>query len=223
MSRDNEPKDNPFMPDPSSMDITDQQFMELCEMTVQMVNTVAFSGKEKSLMPVVFVHHRRFVEGNMLSDIEHTIVVIGQGFNDADEKRSVMKKIGAKFFDEKLFPVAIFMASEAWMSMINLKDRDKKDFDISKLPLPSKDPNRKECIMIAGKTTSGDCNIGIMIPIKRDENEYMQRDGEETRTKELETYLLNQFFHGFFHKIANKYTEEEKLDMVSKYRNRSKT
>jgi len=218
--RTNEPEQQPFMPDPSAMDITDEKFKELCDMTVRMVEKVGLHGKEKSLMPVIFVHHRSIVEGGMLSDIEHTVVGIADGFNDGDKKREIVRKIGRKIWDQKLLPVAIFMASEAWMSHIDVKD--KKNVDLDNLPMPSKDPNRKECLMIAGRTISYDCKIGIMIPIKRDENDYMHRDMdlEEIKTKDLDMYLLNHFFHGFFEKLVSKYSMEEMEQMAAKNRNR---
>lgn len=184
-------------------DLTDEKFQELADITVSMVEAVAFKGDEKALDPVLFVHHRSFVEGGMMSDIEHSIVMIADGFGDEEHKRRTLRQIGARFFEEKLFPVAIFMASEAWMSTIDANDI--KDVDLDKLPMPSQDPNRKECIMIAGRST--DCKIGVNIlniPIIHDKDGNMIRNGENVVTKELEMYLLNQFFHGFFEKVAGK-------------------
>lgn len=213
--RSDKPEKSNFLPPPEAMDITNEKFKELADMTLKCIEAVAFDGKSKSLMPMIAVHHRKFVEGNMLSDMEQTLVSIGSDFNDGEVKRQTMRAIGMKFFEDKLFPVAVFMASEAWMSQAPFGTSEE---DIDKLPMPRDDPNRKEVVMIAGRTTGGECTIGITIPFKHDPNEFMVKDGEVITTDALEMYLLNNFFYGFFEKIMAKYTKEEMLDMVAKYK-----
>lgn len=184
-------------------------------MTLKCIEAMVFDGKSKSLMPMLAVHYRRFVEGNMLSDMEQTLVAIASDFNDGEEKRKTIRAIGNKFFEDKLIPVSVFMSSEAWMSQLPVGTKEE---DIDKHPMPRDDPNRKEVVMIAGRTTAGECTIGITIPFKRDANEFMVKDGEVITTDALEMYLLNNFFYGFFERLMSKYTREEMLDIVSKYK-----
>lgn len=213
--REDKPTQSNFLPSPDAMDITDEKFKELADLTLKCIEAMVFDGKSKSLMPMLVVHHRKFVEGNMLSDMEQTLVSISSDFNDGEVKRQTIRAIGNKFFEDKLFPVAVFMASEAWMSTL---PEGTKEEDIDKQPMPRDDPNRKEVVMIAGRTTAGECTVGITIPFKRDANEFMVKDGEVITTDALEMYLLNNFFRGFFEKIVSKYTMEELEDMVAKYK-----
>jgi hypothetical protein len=202
MSRSNEPKDKPFIPDPDAIEITDEKFQELADQTLKMIEELELGTDGMS--PKMFIHFRTLEEGGMLSDIQSAIVAIAAPFNN-DNKHDLIAGIGRKFFEKRWMPVAVFMGAEAWMSDIKQEDYDAVTF----VP-PSKDPNRKECLMIAGKTSTNDgCQIGIMIPIKRDEKNNMVRAGENTVTKEIDAYLLNHFFYGFFEKVANRIANEK--------------
>lgn len=200
--RSNEPTNKPFIPDPDAIEITDEKFQELANQTVKMIEELELGTDGMS--PKMFIHFRTLEEGGMLSDIQSAVVVIAGAFNN-DNKHELIAGIGRQFFEKRWMPVAVFMGSEAWMS--NIKPEDlKADAYVQ----PSKDPNRKECLMIAGRTSTNDgCQIGIMIPIKRDEKNNMVRDGENTVTKEIDSYLLNHFFYGFFEKVADRIAKEK--------------
>jgi hypothetical protein len=202
--RTNEPEQKPFMPDPSYMDITDEKFQDLTDITVKMVEETEL-GKSKDMAPMLMVRFREFDDKFMPSDIQGAVIVVAGGF-DPDTKQDILRSIGRMHFEKRWFPVAVFMISEAWMSSITQEDYDKQG-GVS--VMPSQDPNRKECIMIAGRTTNGDCKVGVNIPIVHDKDGIMIRDGENMVTKELEMYLLNEFFWGFFEKVAGKGNDDE--------------
>lgn len=201
--RTNEPTDKLFMPDPDSMDITDEMFQELTDITVEMVEETEL-GKNKDMAPMLMVHFREFDKSMMPSDIQGAVIVITGGFNP-DTKHDMLRALGLQFFDKRWFPVAVFMVSEAWMSSVAQEEYKKEGY----VPvMPSQDPNRKECIMIAGQTTNSDCKVGVSIPIGHDKDGIMIRDGGNTVTKELDMFLLNHFFWGFFEKVAGRVKEE---------------
>lgn len=195
--RENKPKNKPILPDRSSLDITDEKFDELTKLTVNMVENVEID-KSKDFAPMLMVHFRQFNDDLTLSDIQSAIVVVAGGFNP-DTKQDILHSLGNEFFNRKHFPVAVFMISEAWMS--HIKPEEYKA-GAPRL-MPSEDPNRKECIMIAGRTVYGECKVGINIPIIHDAEGIIRRDGENAVTKELEMYLLNNFFH-VFSQVAGK-------------------
>lgn len=198
--RDNEPENKPLMPDASCIDITDEKFQELTDITVKMVEGAEL-GKSKDMAPMLMVHFREFDKNFMPSDIQSAVIVVAGAF-EPNNKQSTLQAIGSKFYEKKWFPVAVFMIAESWMSEVKAEDY-KKDGHVS--VMPSEDPNRKECIMIAGRTTGGECKVGVMIPIVHDEDGIMVRDGENTATKELEMFLLNYFFQGFFEKSVGRF------------------
>jgi hypothetical protein len=207
MSRANEPEQQPFMPDSSCMDITDEKFKELKDITVNMVEECEL-GKNTDMAPMLMVHFREFDKEMMPSDIQGAVIVVAGGFGP-ETKHDMLEAIGVQFFNKRWFPIAVFMVSEAWVSM--LKSTDSYNPDMT----PSKDPNRKECIMIAGRTIGSECKAGVMIPITHDDKGVMIRDGENTVTDSIDTILLDHFFHGFFSKI--------KGDVDLKYKSKGRT
>lgn len=202
--RTNEPEQKPFMPDPACLEITDEKFQELTDITVSMVEEAEL-GKNKDMAPMLMVHFREFDQNMMPSDIQGAILVIAGGF-DTDTKQDALRALGRQFFEKRWFPVAVFMIAESWMSHMSKEDYEKAG---GVTVMPSEDPNRKECIMIAGRST--DCRVGVSIPIIHDKDGIMIRDGENVVTKELEMYLLNHFFHGFFEKVAGKGGDDEDI------------
>lgn len=196
--RTEKPTNKPFMPDPASMDIADEKFQELADITVRLVEDCDLGNT--SMCPALLVHFREFNEQFMPGDIQHAVIVLAGGMTDEDQKHETIKKVGRQCFDKQWFPVAVFMAAESWRS-------EKPD----QYPQASKDPDRTECIAIAGRTISDDCKIMIMIPLGRDKDGNMVRDGENKVTREVEMYLLNHFFHGFFEKVAGKGSKDNDL------------
>lgn len=202
------------LPPPEAMDITDDKFKELTDLAVRMVEEQEL-GKNKSMLTTLIVHFREFVDGDnqvTLSDIQSSIVIIAGTFNN-ETKQPTVQAIGKEFFEKKWFPVAVFMVSESWVSEVSAEEIDLPD-----RPMPSQDPNRKECIIIAGRTpATDDCKVGVMVPIIHDDDGNMIRAGENTVTNELDTHLLDQFFVGFFEPITSKFTKQQMEDMIEEY------
>lgn len=92
--------------------------------------------KEGKLFPTAFM----FVEGEL-----H---IIGLSFRNPREKDMQITLL-RKFVKEKNADAA-FVAIESWYAT-----SDKKDFNI----IPSKHPNRKECIFITGESEEGDITM----------------------------------------------------------------
>lgn len=193
--RTNEPTDKQFMPDPDSVDITDEKFQELTDITVKLVEDCDL-GK-KGMCAALMVHFREFNDQSMLGDINHAVIVLAGGMADEEQKYETFKEVGRECFRKRWWPVAVFMAAESWSSL-------KPD----QYPQASKDPDRTECIAIAGRTISEDCKVMVVIPLGRDKDGNMIRAGENIVTKEVEMYLLNHFFWGFFEKVAGRVKEE---------------
>lgn len=187
--RTNKPNQSSLEPDPSAVEISDKLFDELTELAVDMAEECCLG--RHSVPPAVIVYHRQIVENNALSDIEATYVVIDEDFNDPDRKRDIMRTVGKQFYETKKVPAAVFMLSEAWMS----KNKDPNT-------IPSQDPNRQEAIAIVGRTIGRECKSMVMIPVSRDKEDRMIRNGENDSVKDcrIDMPLLDQFFIGFFHK-----------------------
>lgn len=190
--RTEKPTNRPVIPDPSCMDITDEKFKELTDITVRMIEDCDL-GKSKDMSPVITIHFREFTEQFVPGDIQTAVMVLSGGMSDEDEKYETIKNTGRMCFAKKWFPVAVFLSAESWKS-------DKPD----QYPQASKDPDRTECIVIAGRTPGNECKIMVMIPIGRDMDGNMIRSGENVVTNKAETHLLNQFFYGFFEKVVGR-------------------
>ncbi len=205
MAREDKPTGAPFMPSPDAVDITDEQFKKMSEETFRLVEEVGIG--EKTMCPAVIIHHRSINEDG-LTDIETTCVTIASDFNEQSQKQEVIANIGRKFFISKKIPIAIFLASEAWTSTSN-KEMPKV--------MPSQDPNRKECIMVAGRTLAGECKSLSMTVVGRDSEGRMTKTDEQitqyvmTGSKEgsrIDTNILDHFLHGFFETVKAKMIEE---------------
>jgi hypothetical protein len=188
-----------FLQGPEAMDITDEKFNEMTKTVTEMLEV--HLGVRDDISPVIFVFFKTLDKQSdgktyMLSDIEMAIFIIGSDFNEHNEKMTITRGIGEECFKNKYLPVAAFMASEAWVSTVKVDDY-KPDMRMNVTP-PSQDPNKKECIIIAGKTPFNDCKVGVMIPVRRNDKNIMERDGDNSVVKEeLKSPLLNQFFIGF--------------------------
>lgn len=205
--RNNEPTQSAFAPDLSAMDISNEQFDKMTEQTVKMVENLGLNAE--SMMPKLVVHHRHLVEGGMLSDISATLIAIADGFNDSNEKRQLLRNLGRKFYKDMEVPCAVFMASEAWTS-VKIKE------NLNDGLMPSQDPDRKEVLIISGRTMEGECKVGVSIPVRRDDKNIMRRDGENAvfKNSNIEMALLNQFLIGFFEPIMKKFSKEQLEEMA---------
>lgn len=187
----NNRNNNPTGFDPATLDITDETFMEYLESAIRFSRALAEGNK--SMTPGVLIFGRRWDEKTgTFGDIEALAVAVAKDFNEHDEKLSFMKQVGAKLMYDKMAPVAMFLASEAWMSH---QRRESPGPFIQ----PRHDPERKEVIMIAGRTTQGDCKAIVIIGLHRDGEDRMRLDGKidkMTDAKRIDTRLLDGVLHG---------------------------
>lgn len=198
--RSNEPVESRYVPDLSAVDISDQQFDQMTEQTVKMVEDLGLNTV--SMMPSLIVHHRHIVDNGALSDMSATLVGIGVDFNDGREKRNILRNLGRKFYDDHEIPCAVFMASEAWTS-------HKAKECLEDGMMPSQDPDRKEVLLVSGRTIAGECKVGVSIPVKRDDKDIMHRDGKNMvfKNENIDMSLLNQFLVGFFEPAMKRFTK----------------
>lgn len=201
--RTDKPEQQPFVPDPDAIEITDEKYHELREISIEMIQDTIL-GKVKDMAPVLFVHYRKFQESGMLGDLEHAIVMMTSGFGDTDTKFKTVFALGVKFNDERMVPAAVFMGSEAWISS-----------NPSSVMMPRDDPDRKECIVIAGKSIGTECKSITMIPIGHDADGNIIRDGEDMKYPNeatMESPLLDQFYYGFFSKAKKRHDNEQRAN-----------
>lgn len=199
--RDDKPYEKPFSPHPSDIEISDETYHELRELSIQLVEETIL-GKAKDMAPVLFVHYRRVNEDGMYGDLEHAIVVVADGFQDTESKYKTVFSLGKRFEQERMIPAAIFMGNEAWLS-----------HNPQPGLMPRDDPERKECIVIAGRSIGGECKSLTMIPISHDADGFIIRSGEDEKhpeAAEMKTPLLDQFFIGFFSDAKERYEQRNK-------------
>lgn len=200
--RTDQPTEEPFLPDPSAIEISDEKYNELRELSIEMVQETII-GKTDSMAPVLFVHYRKFQEGGMMGDLGHAIVMIaGYGDPKGPSKRDLMFRLGLKFEQERMIPAAIFMGAEAWVS-----DSPKPGV------APSNDPDRKECICIHGRSIGGECKSGTIIPIGHDAKGNIIREGDEIKMPDgcdIHIPMLDAFFEGFFSTAKERYDKQRR-------------
>lgn len=198
--RDNTPSEQSFTPDPSSLEISDETYRKLHDLSIEMVKETIL-GKAREMCPVLFVHFRQIdKESGMLGDLQHAVVVIACGFGD--KKRETIFDIGKQFSEKQMIPAAVFMGAESWMS------RKPKAGVI-----PSQDPDREEVIVIQGKSIGKECSSMTTIPISRNEDGFIIQSGEPFVMPDkgtLETPLLDQFYYGFFDKAMKRHEQHGK-------------
>lgn len=157
-------------------------------------------GKAKEMAPVLFVHYRKIEENGAFGDLEHSIVMIASGFGDTDSKYKTIFELGRKFYEEEMFPAAVFMGTEAWIS---------KQTEV----MPRDDPDKQEYIIISGVSVGKECRSINMIPIGHDKDGYIIREGEEMKYPDgttIESPLLDQFFIGFFSESRKRNEQNER-------------
>lgn len=173
---------------PPEFEISEKKFAEM--MVAVKASTASMVIGSKDLSPMLTVFYRKLIGGGMMSDIEMSLYVIGGDFIDDDRKEVAMRTCGQTVNEQKLFPLAVFMSSEAWLSKANGKHGP-----------PSQDPEREEAIVVAGRNISGDHRLLSVMSISRDsEGVISSVDGFGNDTKPLGTQLLDKFFHGYFSK-----------------------
>jgi len=126
---------------------------------------------------------------------ELTMCCLAVPFNEGDEKRIVLSGLGKKFYDERQVALAVILASEAWMaSWVPGSPRVE----------PRHDPNRKEHVIVVGSGLREHQRLLIATPIRRDEKNEMQIDGEAKEIPTARFPLLEWFWRGYFSAVLPK-------------------
>jgi hypothetical protein len=211
-NRSNKPSDaSDFVkPDISALEISSITFKKYLDMTVDMVTSMGIGKKD--MMPVVTVYYRVISDTKgMLSDVETAIFGIGAGFNEDREKRKLMFGIGVSLFDKQMLPAAVFMSSEAWIATAKIGE---------KLPgRPSDCPDRKEVLMISGRSVDGEDKAIIGIPVDRDDGGLMQKADEQPisahSSQNIYTNLLDMVLIGFQVAATDKFRSTLDPDVIA--------
>jgi hypothetical protein len=175
------------LPGPDCFEITDAKFHELFDSFCEMIEDTNL-GRTGS-PPTLALYFREMKDG-LPGDVEGAILIIGTDFNDGDKKRSIMEKAGKQAFLKGWILVAVMMSSEAWMSQRKSED---PDFTTP----PSKDPNRKECLAVAGRTLMGECRKCWTLPVDRDKDNRFVKASDPISSTDADTYLIDHVLVGF--------------------------
>lgn len=116
-------------------------------------------------------------------------------FNEDDEKRGAMERIGQSLYREKALPAAAVLSSEVWRAP------DRKDG-----PEPRHHPDRREAICIFGCDMTGRHAAMCHAEITRDLDGRMVLGAfSPVLTTGIRPVLLHYFWRGFFADIVAKY------------------
>lgn len=117
------------------------------------------------------------------------VVAIMGDFNESEVKYAAMRAIGHKIFEQEVFPMIITLLTEAWLS------RNAYDMDCA----PRYDPKKIEVVILSGRDLSGNHKSATYIPIKRDEENRIIRDGpDETMSgNDVAMALLDELYKGW--------------------------
>lgn len=146
----------------------------------------------KSFAPTLIVQHFDPARDKAGMDV----LVLAVNFNEPEEKHNTLTQLGKKYYDDRLLPSGVALASEAWVSsQLN--------------SMPSLADDRKEVIIIAAQgIKKGDpdyLRAGGFMPLNRDKkgniikSTFVQNDNITFCFS-----LLDYFYEGFFGEILRK-------------------
>jgi len=93
--------------------------------------------------------------------------------------------------EARINPYAVLFASGAWASRYN------KNVDISKVPMPSQDPNRVEIFQVVVNMIEGE-NYLLSFEIKRGDKIELIGDVDFKKFEVTKNILLNKFWEGYY-------------------------
>src|SRR5678815_1285444 len=145
-----------------------------------------FATGETSIPPMMFVAFRQ-LEGDKPGPVLVEHHIFNTGFENAESKERLMRMLGKRLMDEQKFLVSVTLVNEVWMSMARPGGAYIE---------PSKDPQRKECILA--------CTLSInhltcthILDTKRDEHNNMVFTGEPDVRPDSDPFILNYVFEGY--------------------------
>ena len=149
--------------------------------TEKMVNDTRPTG----LLPRLVVYGRQSDTG------PHVVRVfnLNVSLNDSEEKQKCFAAIGERCYrKEKMIPVAAFFTAEAWLSNQRSGASNVQ---------PSKDPARKEVVIIFARTLDGSLDSMASAPVFRDTGDVIRIGKFNTKFRETQSLLLEALFTGF--------------------------
>lgn len=145
------------------------------------------AGKPESMAPTLTVHSI-----TLEAKQEVTLCSLFVPFNEHAEKRQALADLGAKFYQDQKFPQAVFLCTEAWLAQNPPPGLQPRDC-----------PDRREVLLVFGMSFGGKSKAVVSIPVRRDGENRMLRDGEATETREGQSVILNAFYAGFVSQFTN--------------------
>lgn len=113
-----------------------------------------------------------------------SVYALAVPFNEDDEKREAMKRIGRDLYAKELLPGAVTLSAEAWRSK-------KQGIE------PRHDADRRECIIVCGRTFLSQRTAWSTLPIARDTAGKIIAADFEPIVEGPRTPLLDWFYSGF--------------------------
>lgn len=196
--RDNQPTDGGAVMDMSAFELSAEKFNECANEVLKYIEHASMEASKdeetKAGPPPALIVYTKQVANDegQLSDLERTCIIIDSGWDTAEAKRKTLRKIGIKFYELKVFPIAAFLICEAWVS--RSKERPTM--------MPSEDPNRTEVVMVDWATLSKDESILIAREIIRDSNGVVTGFKEEFRSAEGKSFVMAPFWDGFLNPLG---------------------
>ncbi len=166
---------------------------EIHEAAVGFVDRHLKDGGKDSLAPTLFIMDHNGGDPKLM-----VCAILGD-FNDHDGKHNALKALGAMLCKEGVSPGAVGIVSEAWIS-------NKPGM------MPSKDPQKREGIIIQAMAVSGACKFSTM-EVKRVKNNIQPGtwDHNDSNTKDTPMPLLFSLLRGWsdakLEAVANKMAE----------------
>jgi hypothetical protein len=176
------------MSDPfDDLRLTTEQFQEFLEKFTQHVSSFLADRQEKDYMPTLLIQTKQFPE----MATQHTFVCFATDFNEGEQKRRLMMGMGCKIYEQHQIPVAIALASEAWMSQQSEDQWQRK-------MMPRDDPRRVEIIVVSAMTLDRSQKGMRHARIQRDaQNHIALPEAFSAIITDVECGILEHFFHGY--------------------------
>lgn len=172
--------------------LTSDDFNDFATAQLERAN-VMLAGKPDSLMPQLIVRALG-VDGNS----SLIVCALATNFNIPDEKHEALATVGRMMYEKEVIPMAVALISEAWMAKAK-----------SPHAAPSDCPDKREVVIVVATTIDRRHCTMTAIPIKRDDENRMEIDGEvdlsvNSGNGKPHFPLIDHFFRGFFEKIQAK-------------------
>jgi hypothetical protein len=162
-----------------------ERLEELMREQWQLLSQHLLEERPKSVMPALLL----VLKDSPEAEEERVLLALAVPFNEDEEKRPLLRRIGQQVHEARQFPVAALLTSEAWVAPEQTPHVQPRD-----------NPERREALIFCGSTLNFESRL-LTVPVRRDAEDRMIQDGEPEMLQ-AEARLLAQFFTGFFEKTA---------------------